>query len=1208
MTAIRVLGPQMTFKAEDRGRAGERAAYNERLAAAIDQRALDQAMDRVLAEEEREAPAREGGELRAAPAAAAGRWVPIGPSVVRRGQAMDRPRVTGRIRDLAVDATGSRAYAASAMGGVWYTADGASTWAPVGGWAERRRLVGGSSNAQACGCLLVSFGATPNLDVVLVGTGEPAPRETVTGHGKLGGVGVLAAIGPAAGGGAADPWEADSGLAEMEGLGIFRLVRGPAATAGSAAGPTADTVVACTSGGAFLGRRSALPAGGGLPDRNGFTWTRIAALAAAHPGVAVTDAVWLPGGRLVLAVLGTGLVSTDDLGVTLQNIANSQPPVITAVGRMSLARATANRIYLLGEQAGAPTVWVIPDATVATPAVTAVPGLPADLWRAQRDYDQAIAVDVVGGTDRVYVGGSTTMPRPATQWGASLYCYDVSGGGLTPAAGISRTGAPPAGDDADQAGLIGNNVHADVHAVRITGVAPRRQVWVGTDGGVFVSDRAGRVQTFASVSSGISALQPIFVRSHPVSGHMVAAGMQDNGTQVRTGDTVWDELYVGDGGGLAFVPTTPHLLVRQYVQATWLGTVPAAYRDPMTRGAGGPSVSLREDAENVRSAFYSGAAATFVPAAGPIAAHTRLAIGTYRVWITDDLGLGALNTWLTLPFPSGAPADGRPGAGGATTPASLAIGQPAPTLDNVITLAWASPTELLVAYRLGIVRYTEDPPGTWTTKVWRLDDMKVAMPRTTTPTDIVPVPGVRDFYVLTLGVAGGADDTVWFYSPSDDQFHPTGLRHVLDPPPPPVVTGPRDPAYSGALDPDDRNIVFIGTATGVWRGHRTGNLGAHTWRPFVNGLPQAAVQDLHAWVDPAAPGTRLLRAGVQSRGVWEVDLTADARRETWIRAHAFDDRRRPLAAGTDPLATPPAPAATFTGSPDIMVRPRWPRPAAPAFVAAPTITAVAPPPYELWTFQTAFRWLFPSVAATGAWTETLGDLIALHRTAMGKTAVPEIDADVWANVVGSTRVRPDGTVAVDPAVALAVYRAPWHTARSAAAAPTEADFGELVVPPRVGPVWRVYREPSSVDVLLHHRDGREVPAGGAYAVLLRRDGGTPAALMGLPPADVVTYLMSVSAGAPGPVPAGWTAVRQPLTVPLEGRMPRGVTVDVDLSGVAVGRHVLFLAFVGSNADDLPLPDPTMSTVATVPPVTITELVQCWPHTAARVVEVRDRPV
>jgi len=52
------------------------------------------------------------------PASNTNRWNPIGPSAVRRGQADGRPRVSGRVRDLAVSGDGQRAYAGTAKGGV----------------------------------------------------------------------------------------------------------------------------------------------------------------------------------------------------------------------------------------------------------------------------------------------------------------------------------------------------------------------------------------------------------------------------------------------------------------------------------------------------------------------------------------------------------------------------------------------------------------------------------------------------------------------------------------------------------------------------------------------------------------------------------------------------------------------------------------------------------------------------------------------------------------------------------------------------------------------------------------------------------------------------------------------------------------------------------------------------------------------------------
>src|SRR5690348_16227953 len=71
-------------RASKRGRAAERAAYNARLTEGVDRLALSGAMARVLAA----APGT--GEVPGQPIR---RWVPIGPSVVRGGQATDHPRV-----------------------------------------------------------------------------------------------------------------------------------------------------------------------------------------------------------------------------------------------------------------------------------------------------------------------------------------------------------------------------------------------------------------------------------------------------------------------------------------------------------------------------------------------------------------------------------------------------------------------------------------------------------------------------------------------------------------------------------------------------------------------------------------------------------------------------------------------------------------------------------------------------------------------------------------------------------------------------------------------------------------------------------------------------------------------------------------------------------------------------------------------------------
>ena len=413
-----------------RGRAADRLAWRGQMRGRVDITALSAAVARLTA--------------RAAPAPGqAHRWVPIGPSVVRHGQAAGAPRVVGRIRQVQADGTGRRAYAIGANGGVWYTDDGASTWSPVAPWAEfsRRRAAGGRDNAVSCGALLVTFdpGGAPAQDVVLVGTGEPlgAPFAGLLPNSPTsGGVGVLAKV--PGGVAAVGPWEAETGGALLEGAVTYRLVRQPARTPGSVGTPPTphpDRVAACTDMGLFIGTRQVV---GGVGR---YDWQLAAtnwpgAIPANWPRAVVTDALWLPravdgsdDGRLVLAIYNWGLVFSDDAGATLQRVPTLDGPAVA--GRVCMG-ALGTKGYVLGEAGGNPALWQIANLT-ADPSRgdrrRRHAGGVVDRQRlSQRDYDMALAVEAApvgagddhdgvadGLVDRVFLGGSTIrVPTAAT--------------------------------------------------------------------------------------------------------------------------------------------------------------------------------------------------------------------------------------------------------------------------------------------------------------------------------------------------------------------------------------------------------------------------------------------------------------------------------------------------------------------------------------------------------------------------------------------------------------------------------------------------------------------------------------------------------------------------------------------------------------------------------------------------------------------------
>jgi len=1234
-------------KATKRGKQRRREAWRLEMRGTPDRAALAEAMTRRLG-------IRRGPRAMPADGTPAGRWVPIGPSVVRLGQAIDRPRVTGRINDLAVEpVNGVRAYAASGNGGVWYTDDAGATWSPVGPWAERSRVAGGRNNATTCGSLLVSWGATAAQDVVLVGTGEPwtNPRPDAPNQG---GIGVLSAAGPTTlAAPLLDPWEPDTNsLALLEGAAVGRIVRDPTRTAGSNAGATQDRVVACTSRGLFVGVRNPVPAGGGYPARGTYQWSPApAAWPAAWPaGVPVgwpanpvfTDAVWLPGGRLVLAVFGFGLVTSDNAGATFTQVPTMDSTTTSIDGRLSLALAAANRIYVLCAAGGAATVYQIPDATVNPPVASAVGGVPAVFGSGQADYDQCIVVDRApvpmagdldgtgdGFVDRLYLGGDTLTPAGTNDWAAALWVMDVQAAlTLQPAPGLSTLGSAPAGDGATDAGLIGNNVHPDVHVVRLSGRAGNRAVWVGCDGGVYVSTQGGRAHSFAPRVTGLATLEPGFLAAHPTSNQFLATGVQDNGVLIRSGDTVWEEHLEGDGGGVAFHPTASDVLIGQWTQGSWQCNHPS-FRDPLQRRPLHPNWgTIGPDRENGVSAMYAGAASVAHGAGG------RVAVGTNRIWVSDDLGGGAACTWRVLPFATGsagATALDRRTAGGADinvasrTKGVPSGGAPVTPFGSVTTVKWASDTELLAVFAQGICRWRELSANVWRAKPWPIRSSAVLIERTQTITDIAPAPGTPDFYTTTLGANGTDQETVWWYSSATDRFRRTNFRHQLDTAGP--TLGPLDPAYAVVVDPGHPTTVYVGTATGVWQGERSDDNGTHVWVPYVNGLPQATVQDLSIWVDPTPPPlpavpVRLLRAAIQSRGVWEVDLAHDSERRTFVRVHPHDDRRMlPVRLANPRLA--PAPPTNFTtdSSPDITVRPQWPLALPPRWIGPNPITQFnVPSAYELWLFQTAFRWLYPSVLPTGLWTQAFGDLVALDRSRRGPMLPggPLVDQQLWNAVLG-TRLADDLSVSANPVDSLAVARAPWTTALSPTQAATEIDLMETVVPPStVGGVWTVYCESSTVEVLLHHRDSRAADPGHAWAVLLWRYVASAAAGLTAPVAGVTDFHTSAwTTPASGAGPTGWTAVRRPngsarlpLDFPLDARMPRAVSFDVDLSPprAPLGQPqppaptaVVFLALVGSIDDDPALAPPAPAAV------TVNGLVTQWPYAAARVCLLQPRP-
>ncbi|MBM3677748.1 MAG: hypothetical protein FJW96_07680 [Actinobacteria bacterium] len=457
--------------------------------------------------------------------------------------------------------------------------------------------------------------------------------------------------------------------------------------------------------------------------------------------------------------------------------------------------------------------------------------------------------------------------------------------------------------------------------------------------------------------------------------------------------------------------------------------------------------------------------------------------------------------------------------------------------------------------------------------------------------------------------------------------HPTTLGTL--------PAGTRSPAYSVVVDPATPTVVYVGTAVGVWRGTLTPPAGGNPprwvdWAQFSNGLPEAAVQDLAIGVYPQSGGgapLRLLRAALQARGVWEVDIDAPGPQQTYVRVHPFDTRRLLPTPQADPMSLPAnrrrtwhldwayernrdhrtgagAPRAHPDGtavtdflwhaSPDVVCRPA---PVALGAVPLPNglpWTGAPADRFWLWSLQTALRALPPAqfpdaplVVPDGRWTAWWVRRLRAIRAAF----VPALP-----NPAAVTRATVDAALWNQPLVQAAFWTPPWSTPE-----PSEADLVERVLgmaTPRTVSInaaavraasCAVLQRRYVVDVCVHHRGLAPAAAGDVAVVLLRtvlpgaasawRTVAAPD-IAGL--ADALDGLPADTSSGPAPnalpgyaPPAGWAFVdparpaRRPRRTIASGD-PHVVSFDADLSTDALNTDVLLLALVHHRTEPVTL--------------------------------------
>ncbi len=1102
----------------------------------------------------RSAPRTPPGVLRAPASGRTHLWQPLGPDTVIDGQVIGGARIAGRVNMLAVHPDGERLYAASANGGVWHSADGGLHWRSLGGLAATPSpaTINRPAQRNACGAIAVDWNAVGG-ELVYVGTGETTHgRDAQPGH-SLGGIGILRAVAPAASA-ADDPWtrEADALL----GQGVCRIALQPG---GSGA-------VAATTAGLFERQ-----GGGG--------WQRLAADPFGSLDAKCSDVLWTAGDgarpeRLWVWVQDgdqSGLWVRDGAGA-FQRIVQPKSAAAAALTEAVTARATfaianplaaPDQIYLFNDHdkddgSGVPRLFRIACASAAAPTVRAVTGVPDVLGR-QGFYDIALAVHPTQG-DRVVVGGATF--RAVTPTGQRLLnSGNVDDGGIVIADVADNAGTLVFGLPATPSRMIGAGVHADVHDLVFSNAGSR--LWAACDGGVFRCDRIDSQVGFAAMNDGLSVIESNYISCHPVCEGLVVAGLQDNGVIGRRSGAVWFHEGDGDGGGIAFDPTQPTRYLRQFFRGRW-GSFPSSL-----------SLPLNATERDQRCAFYSTPAVVVKQRPGAPAGQqtfTQLIVGTSRVWYTEDFGA----SWVTLP--------------GAAVP-------PAGNFDHddfgqkITVCRWQGPE---VAWVLGegrLKRYARTAgtdvaagPGSWTaeTVIERGVKNKKDQTQANGPirdaavwTDIAvnlepppaagQPPAVRGtrgaVYLGTIGKAGSDEvDTLWWFN-GTDQWFATRLRR--DGVPAPVTAIVCDPAF-----PDE---VYVGTTIGVWKGVRDlTNPAAPTWAwsSRVNGLPEAAVEDLALY---SQGGLRLLRAGIAARGVWELRLdTADVADLAYLRAHDDDLRHR---ASASMLGRDGTTQRSWHASPDVR-----PRRAAVAATTPGTLPWTRGSPLvdleALRRFQSALRARVsdPRVRPTGRWDDGFNEVL---------------------RSLGAPTIAP-GTVRIDDAFWQQSMQLPWAVAEPwGAARPSGADLldfsaalpgeagGALPERARSTASCDLPPGPSSIDVLVQQRGLAALDGAGVRVALLkwvdpqapptsRYDDATTWPGGDMPWTAAMNQVLNSAAGTTAlALGSGWSLVGARQTLggqTLDPVHPGVATFALDLTGVPADRLVLLVAVIRSGSD------------------------------------------
>jgi hypothetical protein len=515
-------------------------------------------------------------------------WTTIGPAPLSNGVSY-----SGRIAALAADPTNvNTIYIAAAGGGVWKTADGGTTWAPL-------------TDTQAILYMGAIAVAPSNPNVIYAGTGEAnlGPSKLAISRDNIYyGRGILVSTD----GGATWTLSGDTSN-EFDRRTISKIVVDPL---------NANVVYAAVGAVATNG----LPSNTGIWKSidGGTTWTNTTT--SISTTAAFSDVAMAPGNDQVLyAGVGNpfgdtanGIYETTNGGATWSLLSNfPHGSTDSNVGRITIAIAptSAQTLYASIAQSGANSVlYKMMTSTNGGATWTLLANTP-DYMGTYGDYDTTLAVDPASSST-VYAGGQAGNDLlRSTNGGASWVNISV--------------------------GRDGNGPHVDHHGI---GFDASGRFLDGDDGGIWRLDNPNlNTLHWTDLNGNLNTIQFTAVAQNPASANVAYGGSQDNGTEKFTDNLAWNEVDGGDGGVVHVSFTNPSTV----------------YHDAAVASFGPTSFFLRSDDAgliwNAKTTGINGNEPTvfYPPFVMDPSNSSRLLLGTSRVYETTNKG----DLWTPLSTP-----------------------------------------------------------------------------------------------------------------------------------------------------------------------------------------------------------------------------------------------------------------------------------------------------------------------------------------------------------------------------------------------------------------------------------------------------------------------------------------------------------------------------------------------------------------------------